>query len=320
MDRRDKVLQDLNLSGLGLEIGAGYSPVAAGDPALNVRTLDHLDTAALVEKYSVHDVDVGLIQPVDYVWSGQRYRDLVGETRFDWIIASHVIEHVPDMVGFINECGEILTEDGVLSLVIPDKRFCFDYFRPPTGLSRFVDAHIDGRRISSPGSVAELFINFARLEDGRTWSWELGGEPQAQNRHDKALHGLGQVSRGEYVDTHAWVFTPHSLRLAVHDLHKLELLQLRERSFSDTAGNEFFLQLSRGGGGEVPDRHTLTQRALREMSTHAGAEPPIRPPPPPDLRPEVEALQAVLADIQGSTSWRVTAPLRALKRMFDPRA
>ena len=320
MDRRDRVLQDLNLSGLGLEIGAGYSPLVAGDPALNVRTLDHLDTVELAKKYTAYDVDVSHIQPVDYVWNGERYRDLVGDTRFDWIIASHVIEHVPDMVGFINECGEILTEDGVLSLVIPDKRFCFDYFRPPTGLSRFVDTHIDGRRTSSPGSVAELLINFARLEGGQTWSWELGGEPRAQGRYDKARTAMGQVSRGEYVDTHAWVFTPHSLRLAVHDLHRLELLDLRERNFSDTAGNEFFLQLSRAGGAEIPDRHTLAQRALREMSTHAGEEPPIRPPPPPDLRPEIEALQAALADIQASTSWRVTAPLRALKRMFGPQA
>jgi SAM-dependent methyltransferase len=312
VDRRSRILENLDLGGLGLEIGASYNPLAAGDPALRVRSLDHIDQAALVEKYrNDPSVDVSRIQPVDYVWSGERYLDLVGDTRFDWIIASHVIEHVPDVVGFINECAEILKPGGVLSLAVPDKRYEFDYYRPPSGLARLVDAHYDRRRLTSPGSVAEHLLNHATLDGLSAWTESHRGVPTTADVFDTVGYGMEQTQRGEYVDMHAWAFTPHSFRLAVHDLHRLGLLTVRELSFNEPVGCEFYVQLSvAGGGGDIPDRLTMNRRALRELMTPASEDTP--PDPIMVLAQENAKLRQMLDRVHASTSWRFTAPLRAI--------
>ena len=283
MARRGVILDGLNLAGLGLEIGAGYGPLAVGRPGLKVRSLDHLDRAGLVEKYARQGAPTDHIGHVDYVWSGQRYIELVGEARFDWIVASHVIEHVPDLVGFLNQCAEILTAGGVLTLAVPDRRYSFDYYRPESGLREMVDAHVAGRTLSSPGCAAEHFLNLARLNGQDTWDAASRGRPEfvvpiktAENRYRRALAGT-------YVDVHAWVFTPSSFRLAIGDLYAMGLIQLREARFHDTVGCEFFVQLSLQGSGPGLTRIALAEQAVRERGSSM-AEPPAPPSSPPKRR------------------------------------
>ena len=67
MDRRDKILSNLKLDGLGLEIGPSINPLAAGSPGLTVRTLDFMSQPDLVAKYGAIGEDTSRIQPVDYV-------------------------------------------------------------------------------------------------------------------------------------------------------------------------------------------------------------------------------------------------------------
>lgn len=264
MDRRDRILEGLDLAGLGLEIGAGYGPLVAGQPGLNVRSLDHLDQAGLIAKYQRQGAPTDHIGPVNYVWTGQRYRDLVGKTRFDWIVASHVIEHTPDLVGFVNQCAEVLTEDGVLTLALPDRRYTFDHYRPASGLREFVDAHVQGRTLSSPGAAAEHFLYLSRLDGRDVWSAGTPGRPEFVVPLETAKVRMERALAGTYVDVHAWVFGPHSFRLAIEDLHALGLLSLRETRFHDTEGCEFFVQLSRGRTGPGLDRAVLAERMLAE--------------------------------------------------------
>lgn len=266
MDRRDAILAGLNLSGPGLEIGGGYAPLAAGHPSLDVRTLDHLDQAGLIEKYARQGAPTDHIRPVDYVWTGQRYRDLIGDARFDWMVASHVIEHVPDLVGFLQQCAEILTPDGVLSLAVPDRRYSFDYYRPESGLRELIDAHVAGRTLSSPGCAAEHFLFIARLEGRDTWDDGAVGWPEFAAPFDTAENRYQRALAGAYVDVHAWIFTPHSFRLALEDLHSLGLSPLREVRFRATGGCEFFVQLSATGAGPGMPRIELARQAVRERA------------------------------------------------------
>lgn len=334
MDRRDIILSGLRLDGLGLEVGGSYMPLAGGWPGLNVRTLDHLDTEALVEKYRQMGVDTGKVVPVDYVWRGERYSDLVGETRFDWIVASHVIEHVPDLIAFVNQCAEILSEDGVLTLAVPDRRYTFDYFRPETSLSELIDAHLQGRTVSSPGAVAAHFLYFSELAGHGTWNSAAEAEPTLLIPPDQATEKFELARRGTYVDTHAWTFTPSSFRLALHDLHQLGLVSVREARFHDAVECEFFVQLSRAGTGPSESRQELAERAqaerafghpevrrtaarlqealaeLRALKREA-AEPLDHGAEFTLLEVENERLRAVVEEIRASSSWRLTAPLRA---------
>lgn len=308
MDRREIILEGLRLDGVGLEIGPSYGPIAAGAPGLQVRTLDHLDQAGLVEKYGALGVDTSRIQPVDYVWSGQRYADLVGADRFDWIVASHVIEHVPDLVGFVEQCAEILVDDGILSLVVPDKRFVFDFYRPATSLSSLVDASLRAAQAPSPGRAADFVLNFARLNGLDIWPKNEAGQPRLENDASAARDLLERVAGGEYADIHNWVFTPNSFRLAILDLGQLGLIGMSEVRYRGSDTGEFYVQLSKAGGGRKIDRQALAAAALEDLREGDG-EAELRA-----LRQEADQLRAALADVERSSSWRITAPLRAFRR------
>lgn len=52
-------------------------------------------------KYEGHGLDESKIREPNYILTGQRYKDLVGQNeRFDLVVASHVLEHVPKFDSF----------------------------------------------------------------------------------------------------------------------------------------------------------------------------------------------------------------------------
>ncbi|WP_044156709.1 class I SAM-dependent methyltransferase, partial [Escherichia coli] len=67
----------------------------------------------------------------------------VGE--FDLIVASHVIEHVPDLIGWLKDAISVLKVGGTLALVVPDKRFTFDILRPLATYREVAAAHKEAR-------------------------------------------------------------------------------------------------------------------------------------------------------------------------------
>jgi len=138
--REDILLCGIDPQALGLEIGPSHRPIAPKRSGFNVRILDHLDASGLRAKYADHGVDTSAIEEVDYIWRGEPLEQLVGGVRFQWIVASHVIEHVPDLIGFLNSCERILAHGGLLSLAVPDKRYCFDCQRENSSLARVIDA------------------------------------------------------------------------------------------------------------------------------------------------------------------------------------
>ncbi|MEX3900116.1 methyltransferase domain-containing protein [Paraburkholderia sp. BR10954] len=50
--------------------------------------------------------------------------------KFDYVIASHVIEHVLDLVGWVHSLLAALKHAGRIVLAVPDRRYTFDYVRP----------------------------------------------------------------------------------------------------------------------------------------------------------------------------------------------
>ncbi len=172
--RQQRVFRMLDRRGAGLEIGPCHNALAPKRDGFQVKILDHLDQEGLRKKYQDHPaVDLERIEPVDYIWSGQSYAELVGAQRFDWIIASHVIEHVPNLIAFISECQGILREGGRLYLVVPHCQREFDRFRFPSGSGEVIDAHLQNDVRPTPGTVAEHHLR--AVTKGGPHAWPLGG-------------------------------------------------------------------------------------------------------------------------------------------------
>lgn len=268
MTRKEKLLLHVSQGGRGVEIGPSYNPLAPKREGYRVTTLDTLDREGLRAKYAAHQVDIDRIEEVDCVWKGERYADLIPRPHdFDWILASHVIEHTPDLIGFLEDCSAILGPGGVLSLAIPDKRRCFDRYRPISGLGQVIDRHVTRAKSHTVGSIVEFMLNAVARNGQITWDATTRGT-------DTFLCGLEQVQahlregrqRPLETDVHAWCFTPSSFRLLLADLHLLGLTTFRERDFHPTEGSEFFVTLANGGDLAPTDRLQLLHQVEAELA------------------------------------------------------
>lgn len=251
MNQKEKVLYHIQQDGKGVEIGPSYNPVASKKEGYDVSVIDHLSREDLLAKYADYYVDLNNIEEVDFVWRGEKYSELTGKNKhYDWIIASHVIEHTPDLIGFLQNCDSILKDDGVVSLVIPDKRYCFDRYRPITGLSKIIDSHFQKNKISSPGTIAEYFLNVVAKAGNIAWDSNTNGEYSFVHTLEDAMKSMKTVLEEEtYIDAHTWCFVPHSFRLTIHDLYCLGFIPFQEVGFFPTEGCEFYISLSRNGQG-----------------------------------------------------------------------
>jgi len=272
MERNEKVLKHVDPKGKGLEIGAGYSPSAPKSTGFDVETLDHLGREELVRKYSGHqNVDTGKIEEVDYVWNGEPYSELTGKKDYyDWVIASHLVEHTPDLIGFLLNCDEVMKDTGVISLVVPDKRYCFDHFRPITSIAAIIDSYLQGNSLHTPGRIAEYYLGV--VARGGVIAWDETTRGNFEFRHTSA-EALARFERArdasEYDDIHAWCFVPHSFRLIIHDLQMLGLIPFREVDFFLSQGCEFYITLGRQGKGIGISRLEMLQVIDAEIASGA---------------------------------------------------
>jgi SAM-dependent methyltransferase len=266
--RRDLITGPLNLSGVGLEIGPSHNPLLPKAEGFDVRIADYLDSEGLKAKYDGVR-STAKIEDVDYVVGGGRLTDWI-EDRFDYIVASHVAEHTPCLISFLRDCETLLKPGGVLALALPDKRFTFDRFRERSSLGRVIDVYRGEPTVHSEGSALEHFLMCVRRDGAATWQQESTGPFALSWTAERALKEAAVAAKGEYVDTHNWVFTPNHFRLLLDDLGSLGFVGLRELEFHDTIEPEFFVWLSTEGAGAGLDRQELLLRSAREVM---GSEP-----------------------------------------------
>lgn len=262
-------------SGLCLEIGPSYNPILPKRDGYRVESIDYCDAPTLRAKYAPHpDIDETRIEEVDHVWRGEPLSTLVGAGRFDIVVASHVIEHTPDMLGFLHECEKTLAPGGRLVLVVPDRRRCFDFFRPVSTTGAVLQAHLEGRTRHTPGAAFDFVANFTRL-DGREGVGAAAPASFTLANSLASAHAAFEqfAAAADYQDCHAWVFTPSSFRLILGDLAAIGALALAEEGIWTTPIFEFVTILSRSGPGCPLSRPELL------VASHAEAAIPAAPRP-----------------------------------------
>jgi Methyltransferase domain len=267
MTRNELLLSMFDPSGIGLEVGAGFNPLLPKAAGYRVETLDHATADQLRDKYrNDPNVDVTRIEEVDFVADGSPIGEVVGKPgHYDYIVASHVIEHAPDMLGFLKGCETLLNQPGTLVLAVPDKRRCFDLQQPLTSTGMILQAH-EERRTRHPPSALFDDIAYNLLRGGNS-GWAKGYTGRLGFVRDlvaaqRVFEEMRQSS--DYIDTHAWRFTPSSFRLIASDLHAIGEIGLREQIFHDSDIHEFYITLSRRGQGCPFDRLTLVRMTIAE--------------------------------------------------------
>jgi SAM-dependent methyltransferase len=320
--RAEKLLGGLDIANTsGLEIGALAQPLLR-PPRARIKFVDHADQAALRAKYADDgNVPAEQIVPVDAVWGDSRLAECFPGENFDYVIACHVIEHAPDVIGWLGEIAAVLRPGGKLILAIPDRRYTYDVKRRETSLSDLIDAHLRGARRPTPGQVFDCKAHVVAFDHTKAWSVSASpGTAAPFVSRAYALERARESRDGAYVDCHCSVFTARSLLELLDGLLELGMLPYRlERFFVAPVGSsEMSLVLLREPAGADAAAARAGVRALLDRGVDSeGLALDAGPAGPREVDdPRIAHLQQAVAELQASTSWRITAPLRALARRF----
>ncbi|HTT81659.1 MAG TPA: hypothetical protein VMF86_18495 [Stellaceae bacterium] len=270
--------------------------------------VDHADTSALRAKYAADPhVSVADLAEVDAVWGDKTLVEAVGRT-VDYVIASHVIEHVPDLITWLAEIRDVLAAAGQVRLVIPDRRYTFDFWRSETRLADVVNAWCVKARRPLPHSILDFCLEVGEVDVIRAWRGEII-DRKLSYTFEGAL-GIAADARdhGGYHDVHCWVFTPASFTSLMARLAELGLVGFACRAFFDTEPNslEFIVHMDRC---DDPTQAAASWKAILATVDSQTSDAAYR---------DAEALRATnaslvrqLDEIRDSSSWKLTAPLRA---------
>ena len=224
--RRHRLRRAIRKDMLGLEIGPSHQPCVPKKDGYRVETVDYLDQAGLIRKYAGAGIPTDAIEPVDYVWDGRPYREVTGkEAYYDYILASHVVEHVPDLLGFLLDCSAMLKPGGLLILAVPDKRYTFDHFRMVTRTDRVLQDHREANGRGSLAAFADYTLQTVSRGGRDSWKRELDpllGGYIFRRDWETVRRDLADWTReNTYHDIHQTVFTPASFSLLIAELQAL---------------------------------------------------------------------------------------------------
>jgi hypothetical protein len=324
LDRRDKALRFVDLAGRGLEIGPSYNPLVPKASGARIETVDHADRETLVAKYTAWGLPadkIKNIEVVDHLWAGGSLLETVPDHHgYDYIVASHVIEHTVDLIRFLNDCEGLLKESGKLALVVPDKRYCFDRFQPLSTVGDAVDAFHATNAFHTAGALLDHQAYASRRGEAIAWSRHdvsscFAQFPNLEGAEDVIRTGLSQDG---YADIHKWKFTPTSFALLVRDLEALGFHDLGVLGSDGTEGFEFFVTLAKGVRSPPVNRIDILLQIEAELAH------PADPLTSDELTRRIEAfsrelaamqrsadeLSQELATVRTSRSWRMAGPLR----------
>ena len=224
----------------------------------NIKKYDTKDSwpqAVLGPKWKDHFVEV------HYIWHGEPYSELIKSEKFDFIVGSHVIEHIPDFISWLNDLEKLLTANGEIRMIVPDMRFNWDHQRKPTDLSDIVGNYLEGRKrpgwdvyfeqvllapISANRNATELWDSVPR-QYGDSYVHTLD-----TNILKTALAGVtGAKQRTEqtksYEDAHVNRWSPAAFFYQMSDLRRMGLINLKVVNLVPTQPDsaEFFVALKK---------------------------------------------------------------------------
>ncbi len=246
-DRAATLTKNLKLEKQGLEIGPLDKPIVP-KKGTGVLYADHLPTDKLREKYrSDEHVSNDHIQGIDIVIGPSGLRNAVGSRRCNYVLASHVIEHIPNPLEWFNEIHEFLEPGGLLSLAIPDKRYCFDRLRGLTTATDWIGTWLQKTTRPTPVQILDFLSNKVEYDGNITWGENVDLHDLKHEWHPReALRiAVESLDSDEYQDVHCSVFTPRSFCNLLRQLSVFGLLNFYVADFHDSVGHEFFVQLQK---------------------------------------------------------------------------
>jgi hypothetical protein len=206
-------LKNFNTEGVGLEIAPYFYPTILR-PQNNVLYTDYISNEEIIEKAASNPGSPGQDIPrIDFVWTpGHELRDCAPKgVIFDYAFASHVMEHVPNPIGWLNTILDTLKTGATLRLILPDRRTSMDFFRHETTLAQLISYWLEKPSVPSAFQIADFMLGCI---DGNIRppldSGDMSVAKVAFYSPSDAIASAEFVhNENHYLDAHCTVWTPH---------------------------------------------------------------------------------------------------------------
>lgn len=230
-----------------LELGPLNGPIADKQIYPNTFYCDIRSTEEIRRLYSGNDylkatgilIDPESIIPVDYVIRENYKKTFENVEKFDYVIASHVLEHMPDLIFSLQDISSVLKPGGIFCILYPDKRYCFDHFRTSASFRDAYNVFRNGTKENAP-MVLDFFYSVIPENNPHVF-WEkkeiLNYLPETS--YAEAIEHYEQVAEGMRMDdVHYWPFTDMDFLKFLYDCTKAQLLPFRCISFYPCQQND----------------------------------------------------------------------------------
>lgn len=251
------ILAGMDTSGRGIEIAPYFYPMIL-KTEMDVRYVDCVCTEELRAKAAKNPEAVGREVPeVDYVWTpGKPLRDCIGQTEFfDYAIASHVLEHVPNPIGWLNEILSVLKIGAKFAIVLPDKRASGDCLRNETTAAQLMGWWMEQRHIPTPGQIFDFLAHSVERIDGEPFAFPgpfpSGDLKRSYSDHDALNFMTWSYTKSAYLDVHCTVWTPDFFTATMRQLVDIGVLNV---SISEPMSQptEFAVHFTKRGEPAIP--------------------------------------------------------------------
>ncbi len=240
-----------------LEISPCFYPLLDLDHHIQLMRCDRVPYSEIIEREAGNqfrkDLDLEVV-PLDFVWKdGVPLKDCA-PTKFDLIVSSHVMEHVPNWINWLWNHYEVLNTGGQVRMILPDAQLSGEFIRRLSTAEYAYECFLNQVIRSTPSQVfgALLYIT----------EWNGIGEKKSILEY-KRWYGFEESTRlaiescDRHIDIHCWAWTAKSLVEDLTVLSEAGLIPFRVVSTKNgnmpgAACDEFSILLERIEGAAIP--------------------------------------------------------------------
>ena len=173
-----------SLRGNGIEIGPGDAPFPLPFGGAHVRYVDRWDVSENTRLFA-EIPDARFVEPHFQVDLNADRLAAFADDSQDFVIASHVLEHLVEPLGQLEDIHRVLKPGGVALILLPDRRRTFDRNRKATPLEHLCAEYRDGVRTLDDAHIEEFVAHVPE---------DWGDDPprdraeQFQRHRDRSIH------------------------------------------------------------------------------------------------------------------------------------